>query len=313
MSLCRYAGAQVSICEAVRSFPNPPTGDGADVSSWNGANGSTNDFELTSMAGADVELAAGAMLVAEEVFDTFPEESDDVTLTNGTEIVNLAAHGFYTGDGPIRLSGTLPAQLADDVEYYVIRASADTFKLADTREHALAGTAVAFGSDGSGVKVHWVTGIKSSAILATDVDEDEDTYVKADHGLSQGQRVQVITETTLPDGLTANTDYYVILVDEDTVKLASTPELAEAGTPVDLIDDGTGTQSIVANFYAATEATIFTMFSLLNGGDAIDLTADIGYRERLEHRPSVVAYHLVATLDVFAPLTAYVRPIEVPL
>lgn len=54
-----------------------------------------------------------------------------VTASSGTELLTSVAHGLTTGDGPVRVSstGTVPGGLAVDTDYWVVRASADTFKL----------------------------------------------------------------------------------------------------------------------------------------------------------------------------------------
>jgi hypothetical protein len=312
MQRVEYTGPALAICEAVRSFPNPPTGDGANVEHWDvGESGAAVPMvELTIIAGAAVELAAGAMLVAEEVHNTYPEESEAVTLTNGSEIVNLAAHGFKTGDGPVRLSGTLPAQLSLTTEYWVIRVDADTFQLALSRANALAGTEVAFGTDGADVVLHWVTSVKSSVLAVSAIDATENTYTSAAHGRATGDRCQVANAGgALPTGLSADTDYFLIVVDAATLKFATTAENAAAGTAIDW-SDGSGTQTVIVNDYGATEATVYLLFALINGGEALELTDDIAYREKFEHRPGVVAYHLVASLDDFVPLTSYVRGIR---
>jgi hypothetical protein len=311
-SLVRYAGAPIAICEAARALPNPPTGAGADVSGWTSAAGlAVEEFELTILAGATVEVAAGAMLVAEEVHPHYLEDSNAVTATNGTETINYTAHGFYTGDGPIRFGGTaVPTGLSATAEYWVIRTGANTFQVATSRANALAGTEQLFTSDGTDVVVHWVDGVKSTSSNASAVDLDEDTLTIADHGLVAGERVQVATTNTLPTGLAVDTDYFVIVVDDDTIQLASSAENALAGTEIDLTGAPAGTQSVISNGYAATSETVYVMFAELNGGAAFDLTASIGYRERIAHRPGVVAYHLVTETDEFVPLTSYVRPIS---
>lgn len=68
-----------------------------------------------------------------------------------TDICTLVAHGFETGDG-VRLTTTttLPAGLALATTYYVIRLTADTFKLAASPALAAAGTAVDITDTGTG-------------------------------------------------------------------------------------------------------------------------------------------------------------------
>ena len=59
------------------------------------------------------------------------------------------------------------------------------------------------------------------------------------HGLQDGDLIQLSTTDTLPDGLSASTNYYVIDADTNTFKVSATP----AGTAVDITDTGTGTHT----------------------------------------------------------------------
>jgi hypothetical protein len=302
-----YTCAPVAVCEAARSLPNPPTGDGADVSSWSGQDGATEQVELTIHAGGAVTLTDAA-LVAEETADTFPEETAAVTVTNATDTINYTAHGFYTGDGPVRLGGTaVPAGSSADAEYYVVRTGANTFKLATTRVNALAGTVVNLTDDGTAVAVFWVTGIKSTSQNASAIDATANTYTIAAHGIETGTRVQVAnTGGAVPTGLAANTDYYAISIDENTLAFATTVENAEAGTAIDW-SAGSGTQSVISDNRGPTEATVYVLVDWLNNGDAIDLTQVKSYRERFPHNPDAVAYHLVSAQDAPVPITSYAR------
>jgi hypothetical protein len=77
-----------------------------------------------------------------------------------TDICTKTAHGFQTGDR-VRVSSTttLPAGLAANTTYYVIRLTADTFKLASSDANATAGTAVDITDTGSGT--HSVVGYEN--------------------------------------------------------------------------------------------------------------------------------------------------------
>lgn len=103
---------------------------------------------------------------------TFTGEADDDLLT-------ATAHGLQTGDGPVRVSnsgGALPTGLAADTDYYVIRASANTFSLATTRENAIAGTAINLTADGSGTHTLSDTASTKRLTVAADgIDTDSDT------------------------------------------------------------------------------------------------------------------------------------------
>lgn len=73
-----------------------------------------------------------------------------VTFTHATDTVSATGHPFNTGD-QVRLSGgTLPAELATNTTYYVIKVDANTFKLASSIANAVLATALDFTDDGSG-------------------------------------------------------------------------------------------------------------------------------------------------------------------
>ncbi len=87
------------------------------------------------------EVKNGAAALADAVFTA---EAD-------TELCTSVAHGMLTGAGPYRITtdGAVPTGLAVQTNYWIIRVSADTFQLASSLANALAGTAVAFSTDGT--------------------------------------------------------------------------------------------------------------------------------------------------------------------
>ncbi|CAK0762878.1 hypothetical protein CCP3SC1AL1_310005 [Gammaproteobacteria bacterium] len=84
------------------------------------------------------------------------------------------------------------------------------------------------------------------------------TITKTAHGLKTGDVVSVVTGTTLPTGLAADTAYYVYKVDDNSFKLATTWALAIASTPnVAITSQGTGTQTFRKNGYGVCHTGIF--------------------------------------------------------
>ncbi len=81
------------------------------------------------------------------------------------------------------------------------------------------------------------------AASATDVDATANTFTLATHGLRTGQLCRVTTSNALPAGLAINTDYWVIKVDANTIKVAASYADAIAGTAVDITTTGTGNQT----------------------------------------------------------------------
>lgn len=64
------------------------------------------------------------------------------------------------------------------------------------------------------------------------------------HGFKTGVKVQATTTTTLPGGISALTDYYVINLTNNTIALAETLAKALAGTKLDITSSGTGTHTL---------------------------------------------------------------------
>jgi len=58
------------------------------------------------------------------------------------------------------------------------------------------------------------------------------------HGYTTGLKGQASSTGTLPAGLSTSTDYFVIVVDANTIQLASSLANAEAGTAIDLTNQG---------------------------------------------------------------------------
>ena len=67
---------------------------------------------------------------------------------------------------------------------------------------------------------------------------------RAGHGWSTTQPVRVASTSALPSGISADTTYYLIKLDNNTFKLASTVAFAVAGTGISLGTTGSGTLSI---------------------------------------------------------------------
>ncbi len=74
-----------------------------------------------------------------------------------TDILTKTAHGLYTGAKvQFTTTTTLPAGLSLATDYFVIRLDANTFKVADTLAHAIAGTNIIDITD-TGTGTHTVT------------------------------------------------------------------------------------------------------------------------------------------------------------
>jgi hypothetical protein len=74
--------------------------------------------------------------------------------------------------------------------------------------------------------------------IPSEVDIVSNTVTVPDHGYTTGFKVQLTTDGTLPAGLSTATDYFLIVVDENTLQFAASLANAQAGTEIDLTTEG---------------------------------------------------------------------------
>jgi hypothetical protein len=144
----------IPIAAAVSSLPFPPLAGaiGFVPDGWSVAGGVVPEFDLMirSEAVLDITLAEvwGGVLHALAFAD-----NEVTSVDHTTDTFTKVAHGFQTGDGPVQLSnvgGAVPAGSATLTSYWIIKVTDDTYKLAETFELALAGTALALTGNGTG-------------------------------------------------------------------------------------------------------------------------------------------------------------------
>ena len=83
----------------------------------------------------------------------------------------------------------------------------------------------------------------SIAKTFTTVNTSTEEITLSAHGYYTGLLGTLSTAGTLPTGFSTATDYYVIKVDDDTFKLATSLANAEAGTAIDITGAGSGTHT----------------------------------------------------------------------
>ena len=202
--------------------------------------------------------------------------------THGSEILTVTGHPFGTGT-QVQLAGSdLPNGLSASTNYYVIRVTANTFMLASTPANAFENTPVAFSDNGSGamtITPQAPTNMSGGAFLIggfthlegeevevvadgfyetqgfiprpkvfrhSDVSTGANSITLTQHEFFPGTKVVFSSDDTLPAGITAGTEYYVIVTDGNTIKLALTEAVALARTKdgastdvVGITNDGT--------------------------------------------------------------------------
>lgn len=116
-----------------------------------------------------------------------------------------AAHGQVTGNGPAALfagsGGAIPAGLTGNTDLYLIVVDANTFKVADSSAHALAGTALTFSGNGTlplslGIGIPYRrarTYAALSQVKSADLDSLQDTFI-ALHDFLTRQSQSIFTQ-----------------------------------------------------------------------------------------------------------------------
>jgi flagellin-like hook-associated protein FlgL len=126
---------------------------------------------------------------------------------------------------------------------------------------------------------------------ASAVDIVTESITANNHGLTTGTQIQLSTTGTLPGGLSTATNYWVIQVDSNTLKLASSLANAMTNNPINLTTFGSGTHSISSSGNASGGSVLlgngngtyqpFTQFSLGATPTAIQLV-DVNRDGRLD-------------------------------
>lgn len=83
----------------------------------------------------------------------------------------------------------------------------------------------------------------AKTFAASAVNTATDAITITAHGYTLGLKGQVSNPGTLPTGISGSTDYFVIVIDANTIKLASSLANAQAGTQIDITAQGAGTNT----------------------------------------------------------------------
>jgi hypothetical protein len=212
---------------------------------------------------------------------------------DSTDVVSIT-NARLTSGARVRVAstGTLPAPLAADTDYFALRIDDDTFKLTATLGDALIGeggtdtfTVLPLTDAVSFKRLRPSTGVRcrlsSTGTLPAPLLVDTDYYMivdgtthkfaasKADAldgiaidlttkggaSFTNGDLVRVASTGTLPAPLAVDTDYYMI-VDGTTHKIAATEANAIDGIEIDLTTVGTGTHTILVGGETVTAFTV---------------------------------------------------------
>ena len=188
-----------------------------------------------------------------------------------TETITIPNHGFTTGElvsydtaGQNPLTG-----LVSGSPYYIIAPNGDEIKLATTYDNAVNGTAINLTGVGVGKHrlyslirtpdgIYTVDSLPSTTTFTvkanglvplivkefvprSTVDTQQNVFKILGHGFITGTKVAYSSGGgSSIGGLTSGTDYYVINVNKDYIKVASSADNAISGTPISITDFGSG-------------------------------------------------------------------------
>lgn len=252
------------------------------------------------------------------------------SLNYTTNVFTIPDHGFIQGElvlydarGQTEIDG-----LDSGSPYYVIFIDGDNIKLATTPENAIAGTAVDITDTPAGVGRHTlqslsktpdgiykITSVPTANTFTVEargsvpviekifnpratLDLNLNTLLLPSHGFLTGTKVTYSQGESATDigGLTDDTEYFVVTVNQDYIKLASSADNAIAGITIDLTGFGTGvahsltSDQINGNLTGGGTVTIASGSVLVNGsGTSFSKILKVGDRFRLYPEDSTLS------------------------
>lgn len=107
----------------------------------------------------------------------------------------------------------------------------------------------------------------NQGFTAAGVSVANDTITITSHGFSTGLLVTLTTTGALPTGLAVATNYFVIVVDANTIALASSLANANAGTRIDITAAGSGSSNVVVTALASATIRLQKSYDGINWYD----------------------------------------------
>lgn len=164
-----------------------------------------------------------------------------------------------------------------DVPFATDDSAADGTMLITQTLHGLVDEPTPYNEDDSGAGS--IAAATTTPGVATEVSVANDTVTIPNHGLTTGLKGQLSTTGTLPAGLSLATDYFIIVVNDDTVAFASSLANALLGTKVPITDEGSsaGVNTFTSTALAGGSIQIQKSndgVTWFNEGSAISITVD---------------------------------------
>lgn len=199
-------------------------------------------YYVVALDANTIQLAsskANALAVTPVVLDLTDAGTGTQNFVEAADQIRIVGHGLSTGDSLVYAPGAGDAigGLTAGTVYYAVAVDADNIRLASSQENALAGTPVVLDLT--------LAGTGTQEFLET-----SDQITITGHGFVTGDSVKYLPGAgTVIGGLSANSVYFVVVEDANTIRLASTKADAEADMPatLDLTSEGTGSQAFFRN------------------------------------------------------------------
>ena len=189
----------------------------------------SNNFQLSqSLGSAVLNLeAAGTGTTHSFIYVVVNLEEDSLYIP-GHDLVTGSRVVYSTG------GGTTIGGLTNGQGYFAVRIDNNIIKLSSNKE-------------GSSVINLTSLGTGNHSLTRNQLNLTDNQISIPAHGFSQGELVQYDSVgQTVVGGLSSGSPYYIILIDGDNIKLATTLENANANVAVDLTQVGVGVQRILS-------------------------------------------------------------------
>lgn len=213
----------------------------------------------------------------------------------------IAGLGETTGGSGNSHAVTIPDEIRVDTTSYQIDIDYTVSSSLDGYFYYATKTATA----GS---VYIATGVAASTVdasVASDITDDSGIkFNDTAHGFVTAQKVQLTTTGTLPTGLSLATDYYIIRVDADNYKFATSVANAQGGTAISWTDDGSGIHT-VSPFSIRVDASTHNLSTFNIGVKVFDTAVNSG--KATEVIPDLITIDTAGevVIDMSAALTGY--------
>jgi hypothetical protein len=243
-------------------------------------NGSTTTFQLAdTLAHAEAGKALpingtganGSQTFTPVQGSTTPSTFKVAAVNKSAGSINLVDHGYVTGEAvtyTVASGGTALNGLTSGTIYYVIALDGNNIQLALSPGNAMSGVAIpisVFGASGVGTLTPVTTTFDPSAVTSAY------SITMPNHGFTTGEGVTyaVAAGGTAIGRLTSGTVYYVIVIDSNTIQLASAKDNIPADVAVPINAAGaSGAQTLtpVASTFNPSAVNAANSLTLPNHG-----------------------------------------------